>query len=456
MKKWMQLLVWEGRLLARGSQLWLVCGSLLGASLLAVWSGANKLKQHRAEVASLPDHYAYQMEAIGSKFSPEGEAGYVAYYAFMPTSRPLEPLAALSMGVRDLTPSVVWVRLLGIEGQLYDADLGNPGLQALGNFDLAFVFAALAPLALLALSHDALSRERDLGRLPLLVAQSGSIGGLLALKLGWRFVAVAGTCVVAFAVASWWLGVGWNGEAARWMGVAVGNLVCWTAIAAVVAVTCRSVASSLASSIAVWVAAVALLPALLNLAVATAYPVEEGLDLTMKQRQASHGAWDRPRSETMDTFYASNPDWSGAPPVEGRFAWRWYYAMHEVADEAVSKEAGAYRENLLARQRWQARLAWLAPSAYAQLAMDNRADSDLDGHIAYLDRVREYHQQLRDYFYPLCFEERMIGPAEYAEFPSYVSEPIRSSATVSIFPLLGLSGLLFGVSRWSYRRTNQF
>lgn len=455
MKHWIRNFSWEGRALARSPQLWIVCGALLVAGLLAIWTGERKLERSRSEIASLPGHYEQQMEGIAKQFSPQGEAGYVAYYAFMPTSHPLSALSALSIGVRDIVPSVVWVRLLGIEGQLYEADLGNPAAQALGSFDLAFVFAALAPLALLVLSYDIVSREREQGRLSLLLAQGGSIASLLAVRMLLRLLAVGGTCGIVFAVAIPWVDVALDATAWQWLGVALANLLCWTAIATFLAIAIRSVAAGLASSIAVWVASVAFFPAVLNVAVSASFPVDEGFDLTLEQRQNSHGAWDKPRAETMEAFFETNPQWSDTQPVEGRFAWRWYYAMHEVADESVADEARAYRENLLERQRWQARFAWLAPSAYAQMALDNRASSDLDAHLAYLEEVRVYHQELRDHFYPLVFAEAEIEPADYAAFPPYEAKSIQSTAGVSVFPLLALAGLFFVLSGWQLPRAHR-
>ena len=452
MKHWAAIIRWEVKMLLRGGQCWLLCGALLVSAGIALWAGARKLERQRAEMAVLPAHYEEQMRGLARRFSPEGEAGYVAYYTFFPTQRHLPPLAGFSVGLRDVVPAVLWVRLLGIEGQLYEADLGNPTVLALGNFDLAFVFAALAPLVLLVLCHDALTRERESGRMSLLLTQTASPGVLLAVRVGLRWVAVALTCCAAWLAGCLLLSVPLDAAALGWFGVALAGLFCWAGVAALVAVTCRSVASSLALAIGGWVVAVVLLPAGLNLGVATVLPVDEGLSLTVKQRQASHSAWDRPRAETMDKFFVNNPDWSGTPPVTGRFAWRWYYAMHEVADDSVAAEAAAYRSNLLQRQVWHTRLAWLAPSAYTQLALDRRADSDLDAHLAYLNQVRAFHRELRGYFYPLCFAEQMLKPAEFRSFPRYLPAPVPPAQPVSPLPLLIIGVLSGALTCHSVRR----
>jgi ABC-2 type transport system permease protein len=434
-----RLLVWETRHLLRGGQAWLIGLGLLVASLVAIWAGERRLAEHAREIAALPGHYATQMERIARDFTPEGEAGYVSYYTFYPTHHAMPPLAGLSFGVRDLVPNVVWVRLLGLEGQLYESDLGNPLAQALGSLDLAFVWCALAPLALLVLCHDVRTRDRDHGRLPLLAVQDGSPAALFFARLAVRFAWVALIGGVVFALAAVWLGIPFDAPALSWVGVVWVHLACWAAIAGVIAALARTVAASLALALTTWTAAVVLLPALLNLVLVTVFPVTEGLELTVKQRQESHAAWDKPRAETMEKFFARNPDWSGTPPVQGRFAWRWYYAMQEMGDQSVATESENYRRNLRARQAVMTRVAWLAPSAYAQLALSASAGTDLDAHLAYLDRVRAFHAHLRHTFYPLFFAEAKITPADYAKFPRF--DPAFDRGTASgppLWPLLVL------------------
>ena len=453
MKAFLRLCRWEIRHLARDGQAWLVCGALLAAAVIAIWVGDRRLARHRAEIATLPAHYAAQMADIAKQFTPQGEAGYVAYYTFFPTHHAMSPLAGLAVGVRDIVPNVTWVRLLGLEGQLYEADLGNPALQALGNFDLAFVLCALAPLALLALAHDALTRERDSGRFPLLAAQGGSLAALLAARVGVRALAVALTCTVAFVLACAWLRVPLAGESLGWLAGSWAHLAAWAGLAALVAVVARTPAASLAVALTLWIVAVVLLPALLNLGLATTLPVSEGLELTVRQRQESHSAWDKPRAETMGKFFMHNPDWSGTPPVTGRFAWKWYYAMQQVGDESVVTESAAYRENLRARQRVTARLAWLVPTAYAQLLLNQRAGSDLDAHLAYLDRVRAFHAGLRAYFYPLVFAERSLTPADYAAFPHFRADAPNPPPGLSLWPLLMLAAGSSALTAFILRRS---
>ncbi len=450
-----RLFIWEVRHLARSGAAWVVCAGLLVAGLLSVADGARRLAEHRRAVASLPAHYATQMEAVARQFTPQGEAGYVAYYAFFPTHHAMDPLAALSTGVRDVVPDVLWVRMLGLEGQIHEAGLGNPAMQVLGGFDLAFVVCALAPLALLILTHDALTRERQQGRMALVVSQAGSLGRLTLARIAVPVLAVGGVLTAVFFVACVWLSISVGAESLGWLGAMWAYLACWAAIAAGIAVWTRTVAGSLAVALSVWTSLVILVPAVMNLAVTTAFPVTEGLELTVTQRQQIHGAWDRPRGEILEAFTHKYPEWGHVPPVTGRFAWRWYYAMQQLGDDAVAEASRKHREHLRARQDVMTRLAWIAPPAYAQRLLSARAGSDLDAHLAYLERVRAFHRELREYFYPLCIDDREITPAQYADFPQFTATTPVVAGGPSTIPLLACAALLAAAVAWRLRKAGE-
>jgi ABC-2 type transport system permease protein len=245
-----------------------------------------------------------------------------------------------------------------------------------------------------------------------------------------------------------------NFAALAWLADALLHLACWTAIAGLIAATCRSLSASLATAGTVWVGAVVVLPALLNLAVATAYPVPEGLALTVRQRQETHAGWDRPKPETFAQFFRTHPEWRDTAPVTVRFAWKWYYAMHQVGDTSVSADAATYRAHLLARAAATERLAWFVPPVAAQLLLSRRAGTDLESHLAYLDRIRAYHAQLQDHFLPLVFAEKEIAPADYAMFPRFQAPQSPASAGTALerLPLLLATFALAALSLRAARR----
>jgi len=59
----------------------------------------------------------------------QSDAGGAAYYAFHFTYDPPSSLAFVSRGIRDDLPWKHRVRMLALEGQIYETDSGNPELS---------------------------------------------------------------------------------------------------------------------------------------------------------------------------------------------------------------------------------------------------------------------------------------------------------------------------------------
>jgi ABC-2 type transport system permease protein len=129
--------------------------------------------------------------------------------------------------------------------------------------------------------------------------------------------------------------------------------------------------------------------------------------------------------------------------------------MQQLGDDAVAEASRKHREHLRARQDVMTRLAWFAPPAYAQRLLSARAGSDLDAHLAYLQRVRAFHRELREYFYPLCIDDREITPAQYADFPQFTeTKPVVADGP-STLPLLACAALLAAAVAWRLRKAGE-
>ena len=73
------------------------------------------------------------------------------------------------------------------------------------------------------------------------------------------------------------------------------------------------------------------------------------------------------------------------------------------------------------------------------MLFSQRAGSDLDAHLAYLDRVRAFHADLRAYVYPMVFADRNLTPADYASFPQFRANVPPPPASLPLWPLLILA-----------------
>jgi len=390
-------------------------------SALSVWTGLQAVHAQQATLERIKASHARDFGAIAAKKIPSeagAEAGSVGYYLPHLTVNPPSPLAFAAIGQRDLQPSALRVRLLGLHAQLYESEAINPELAMPGRFDFAFVLVYLTPLFVIALMHDLVSNEREAGRLRLLASLPAGAANTWRRRVGLRYVLVWLAALLPLAVGALLAGAGVIGFAGIAL-VATLYLAFWFGIASWVAARARTSSSSAAILLACLVGLTMILPTLADAAISRLSPVSKGVELALAQRQAVHSGWDIPKPVTFEKFFRSHPEWKDTAPVIGRFHWKWYYAMHQAGDDAVAGDVAQYRASLQAREDWTARVGVLLAPVNVQVLLHRLADTDLQAQLAYQDRIGAFHTRLRTFFYPYMFEERAIKREDLAKLPVY-------------------------------------
>ncbi|GAB3538353.1 hypothetical protein GCM10027443_33170 [Pontibacter brevis] len=197
------------------------------------------------------------------------------------------------------------------------------------------------------------------------------------------------------------------------------------------------------------------IPALLNVYVAVKQPVPQALDLTIKQREVVHGGWDKPKRETMETFFALYPQWTDTTEIQGRFAWRWYYAFQHLGDVAVADLAREYQEGLYARHQLVERLnVWSVP-VNMQGVFNAMAGTDLPSHLAFLQSATQYHDSIREFYYPFLFRQVAFTHADYQKEPRhrFASMPDFATAYSGLYKLAISMPLVYGAGFLLFRRS---
>ena len=160
----------------------------------AVITGALEARQQQQEIQILQQ----QTQADQAITLREQEMQAAAYYIHHVTYQPPSPLAFAALGTREDLPWKHRLRMLALEGQIYEADTGNPELSRLGRLDFAFVIALLLPLVLILLLYDLEGRERREGRYELLNTTSVYGSNTLHLRAGARIPLLFGAAVIPF------------------------------------------------------------------------------------------------------------------------------------------------------------------------------------------------------------------------------------------------------------------
>ncbi len=408
----------ELRLLLRQrlSMFALVLLALLASAAIA--AGMAEVARQRAAIAAIPAVQTEDIAAVIDYVDRTKDTGSAAYYSFHPTWDAPAPLAFAALGMRDVSPFILRVRALGLEAQIYDGDTFNPELALPGRFDFAFVLVFLAPLFVIALLHDLVSGEREAGRERTLDALPHGGRALRRRRTGVRLMLLWAALGLPFMAGSVLEGV----AASRMLIVLVvilAYLLFWVALAAAVGRLRWSSVANAASLIAAWLILVLVLPTFANVAIDRMVPVDEGAEIALAQRDAVNGAWDIPRDATMRRFYADHPEWADSPPLGTAFHYKWYLAFHQNGDAHVASQVRAYRRGLERRDATARALGWVLPSVGVQALLTRLASTDLTAQLAYQDRIRAFHQRLREFYYGYLFRDRPFGRADFDRAPRF-------------------------------------
>lgn len=415
----MRRLTLELLLIVRG---WAVAGgvaALLAAGMLALAHGETVIGRQLQAIGESPARQVEEHQHILGPLAPTAAAGDQLYYLKFHTVRVPSPWAEAVVGQRDIQPFNLKVRILALQGQLYDSDLGNPLLATFGNFDLAFVLVVLSPLLIIALTYNVHAGEVEGGTWSLLRAQPVRVGRLMVVRFALRGLLVWLPLLALQLAATAWLDLPVDGAWWRVAAWTAGYVAFWVALAALLALLRRSSDVNVLVLLGCWVVGTALGPALLNVVAAARHPLPEALELTVQQRQGYHGAWDEPLPEVMEAFYRRYPEWRTVEIPRDRYSNGWYYAMQQRGDDAARDAAARYRAALEGRDRWVASMSWLFPPAAFQRALASVARTDLAGHLAYLDSVAEYHERLKRHFFPVVFRETPVADVNWGAVPAH-------------------------------------
>ena len=411
-------LIRESRFMARDRAVLIWMLVVFCLSSLAVWSGSVEVQHQRDTIAHLLE---VDQQDRSKEFLGQSDWGGAAYYSFHFTYDSPSDFAFAALGQRDILPWQHRIRILALEGQIYEQDAGNPELALIGRFDFVFLAAFVLPLVLIFLLHDLRVSERVAGRYDLLVATLGLDKSLWLtrafLRSGGIFIAAVIPLTIAGIISS---------TLPQTLLAAIGLVLVYLAFWALVCLWFaswqRSASVILASLIGLWLLLSAIVPASGRMIIDRAVPVPSGAEILMTQRETVNDAWDLPKEATMQPFFERYPEWSGTSEVTIPFEWKWYYAFQQVGDQETEELSSAYMTGRVERDRLAGMLSVLTPPALFERLFQKLAATDVSSAIAYENEVRAFHAELRAFYYPGLFGDEPFDVSAIEYLPKFIAE----------------------------------
>lgn len=416
----------EARFLFQQKHLVVIFSIVLALSVFAVWSGIKESQAQTETINRLLEKDKVDRESVLAK---QKSYGMAAYYSFHLTYDEPSELAFAAMGQRDVYPWKHRVRMLALEGQIYETDSDNPELSFLGRFDFAFLVSVLLPLFVILLLHDLRSSEREAGRFDLLIATAKKQKNLWLARAIVLTLALAISLLIPFIVGSVITGAALI-DVSLIIAVVIAHLLFWALLTLAYSASKRAMKQSSAQIasvlLSVWLIATVLVPVTSDLIIDETVHSPNGGDIVLTQREAVNDAWDLPESATWDAFLSTHPQWQGKTQMNsGSFDWNWYYAFQQVGDQKAQHLSQAYRDATQQKDRLADLFSLLSPPMLTQRLMSAVAKTDTKAAMEYEQDIRNFHKSLRSFYYPLMFNKTEFSLDKMAKLPNF-SDPLNA------------------------------
>lgn len=442
----------EWRALRADRILWLIVPLFALIIGYGVYNGASWVRFQNATLltaaAEEAERYnaAKQQIASGKSGSPFNDPKYASVasgrtaprYAILPPA----PLAALSVGQSDLYPYYFKVTQQSRQTFLNNDEIENPSNLLAGRFDLAFVIIYLYPLLILALSYNLLSQEKEQGTLAMMMAQPVALRTFVTGKVLLR-VAVVMALALGFSLMAFFVsGTAQAGSLWRlllWVGVVAAYGAFWFALAMIVNAFGKSSATNALALAGLWLVFVVIVPALLNVAVTTAYPVPSRVEMIQATRRAAAEA-NAKGSQLLAKYFEDHPELTaGGQADPGDFYTRTIAVQNET-EKLIQPVLDHFDHQVAGQQALVDRFRFLSPAIVTQAALNDLAGTGVARYRHFLTLVENFHQQWQSYFYPRIVQKVQLQPADYDRFPTFQFSE-ESIGAISRRVLIGLLGL---------------
>lgn len=389
-------------------------------SAFAVWSGISEsISQQQTIERLLEKDNTDRQDAINKHKG----YGMTAYYSFHLTYSAPSEIAFAAMGQRDIYPWKHRIRMLALEGQIYETDADNPELSFLGRFDFAFLVSVLLPLFVILLLHDLRASEREAGRYDLLVATAKKQRNLWVSRAIVMCVALGLAVLIPFFVGAVVMQASLKAIGLFTL-VVFAHMMFWAVLSVWFAgskIAIKQSSAQVASMLlSVWLLVTVLVPVISDIAIDDMVHSPNGGEIVLTQREAVNDAWDIPHAETWNEFLKTHPQWANNTEMDtSSFEWKWYYAFQQVGDQKASELSQAYRDATEAKNALAGRFALISPPMLTQRLLASIAQTDTDAAIAYEQRIRDFHAELRQFYYPLLFNKTEYSRDKMTELPEF-------------------------------------
>lgn len=369
-------------------------------STFSVTTGLLEINKQQQTIQRLVELDKVDRQGVLDKYTGYGSQGYYSKHLVYSTP---SNLAFAAIGQRDVMAWKHRIKILALEGQIYETDAGNPELAYVGRIDFAFIISVLAPLLVILLLHDIRASERDNGRYDLLLTTSKHPNRLWLIR---AFVGAFSLTIVLIApfVISAFIADSQPVDTLIVSLICAGQIAFWAIVCHWVGKVSATAPKLATMLLGIWLLTTIIIPVAGDKFIAYAVETPKGGDIVLAQREAVNAAWDLPHERTFEPFIKRHPQWRNYVEMSAVFDWKWYFAFQQVGDQSVEEMSQSYRNAIIRKNELAGIVAWLSPAMLVQRSLTRTAHTDTLAMLEYEQSIRDFHTELRQFYYPFLFK----------------------------------------------------
>ncbi|MDP3088374.1 MAG: DUF3526 domain-containing protein [Methylotenera sp.] len=396
------------------------CAITMLITWLSLMNGWQSIENIHNEIYQAQHQEQIRLKEQAKFYAQHGGAGEVGYYVFHLIYDTPSEFSFIAIGNRLVTPHIQRIRLLGLQGQLYDGESHNPEYVSMGALDFSFVIIFLSPLLSIALMHDLKAAEEQTKRLGLIRSLSNSMFTLWLKRslVRWSIIFLSFAIPLGLFSALKMLDANTSFYI---LNIVMAYTLLWAFISTVVTLKLKQASATKSAMLLlfIWIIVTIIAPNIAQTIIHKHLPLLEGSEIAIQHRKKVHSAWDKPKETTMQEFYKIYPQWKSSPAITGRFHWKWYYAFQHLADVSVQLHVAKREEVLIKRNLLVERLSIFLPNVWVQSKLESISQSNVTHLLEHRRKIVTYHEQLRNYFYPYLFNEQPFSQQVFKAIPHF-------------------------------------
>jgi ABC-2 type transport system permease protein len=381
--------------------------SLAAFTLTLVFAGVSggsmreareqSIHAHQSEIAAATASWLADLEDLEtngaqSKVPPWSGSPMDASFA---SSLPPAPLADFSIGQSDLLPGIGALSLWDPDIRLFSRyEIEDPVALALGAFDMSKAIIIVLPLLMIVLSFDALSADRDSGRLGLIVAQGGRMRRVI-----WGRLFIRCGAVVALALLLATLALVLNRASVSitsrlpsfglWCACTLLYSAFWFALIGHVASRNRRGETNIMWLLVLWTGFILIVPSVVTAVAESVYPPPSRLEYLAEARKIEIDT-ERSEAGVANQFFNDHPelvvDEQSKMPAYLRTA----FFVTSSIDDATRPVLASFDAAAAERDRVLALLGYASPAIIAHRTFNAVGGSSSERHRRYVAQAREF------------------------------------------------------------------